>query len=133
MSDWIVFGITAVLLVTALLFFTAAVIGVYRFGFVLNRMHAVAMGDSIGLMCVIAAVMISTGLKIDSLKLMLLIVFMWFSSPASSHFLSQVECYTNEHLYRYTLRFSEETDDAEAEDKRDGDREKPVRMSGIET
>ena len=40
--------------------------------------------------------------------LLLLIVFMWFTSPASSHFLSQVEYYTNKHLYRHTERKLEE-------------------------
>ena len=51
---------------------------------------------------------IATGFRMDSLKLILLIVFMWFTSPASSHFLSQVEYYTNKHLYRHTERKLEE-------------------------
>ena len=106
-AEWIVFFITAILLLTALICFTTAVIGVYRFGFILNRMHSAGIGDSLGLFTAIAAVVIDTGLKTDSLKMMLLIVFMWFSSPASSHFLSQVEYYTNEHLYRHTDRLPE--------------------------
>ena len=80
----------------------------YRFGYVLNRIHAAGIGDSLGLFCVISAVVIATGLCMDSLKLILLIVFMWFTSPASSHFLSQVEYYTNKHLYRHTDRKLEE-------------------------
>ncbi len=103
-ADWIIFAVVAILLIAALICFTSAVIGVYRFGFMLNRMHASGIGDSLGLLCVIAAAIVATGMRIDSLKLMLLIVFMWFTSPASSHFLSQVEYYTNEHLYRYTDR-----------------------------
>ena len=102
-AEWIVFFLTAVLLSTALICFTTAVIGVYRFGYILNRMHAAGMGDSLGLFLVIAAVVIATGLKTDSLKMMLLILFMWFSSPASSHFLSQVEYYTNKQYLLRTL------------------------------
>ncbi len=113
-TDWIVFFITAALLLSALLCFTAAVIGVYRFGFILNRIHSSGIGDSLGFLCAISAVIIATGLKMDSLKLMLLILFMWFTSPVSSHFLSQVEYYTNEHLYRYTDRIiKEESKDRE--------------------
>ncbi len=108
MGEWILFGVVAILLILALLCFTAAVIGAYRFGFVLNRMHAAGIGDSLGLLCVTAAVVAATGFCMDSLKLILLIVFMWFTSPASSHFLSQVEYFTNEHLYRYTDRKTEE-------------------------
>lgn len=108
MGEWILFGVVAILLILALICFTAAVIGAYRFGFVLNRMHAAGIGDSLGLLCVTAAVVAATGFCMDSLKLILLIVFMWFTSPASSHFLSQVEYFTNEHLYRYTDRKTEE-------------------------
>ncbi len=97
-AEWIVFGITAALLLTAMICYTSAVIGAYRFGFILNRIHAGGIGDSLGLLCAIAAVMIATGLNLDSLKMLLLIVFMWFTSPASSHFLSQVEYYTNKEL-----------------------------------
>ncbi len=86
------------LLLSALFFFTLAVIGVYRFGFILNRIHAGGIGDSMGLLFVIAAVVIATGLRMDSLKLFLLIVFMWITSPVASHFLSQVEYYTNGEL-----------------------------------
>ncbi len=97
-AEWIVFFITALLLSAALFCYTLAVVGVYRFGFILNRMHAGGIGDSLGLLCVIAAVMTATGLKSDSLKLLLLIVFMWFTSPVSSHFLSQVEYYAGGEL-----------------------------------
>lgn len=97
-AEWIVFFITALLLLAALFCYTLAVIGVYRFGFILNRMHAGGIGDSLGLLFVIAAVMAATGLKSDSLKLLLLIVFMWFTSPVSSHFLSQVEYYSGGEL-----------------------------------
>ena len=98
MTEWIVFIISALLMVTALVCFTSAVIGVYRFGFILNRMHAGGIGDSLGFLCAVSSVMIATGLNIDLLKLMILILFMWFTSPASSHFLSQVEYYTNDQL-----------------------------------
>ena len=110
MYGWIAFIITAILLLTGLFCFTTAVIGVYRFGFILNRIHSGGIGDSLGLLCVIAAVLVATGLKSDSLKMLLLIVFMWFTSPAASHFLSQVEYYTNEHLFKHTGGIPENTD-----------------------
>ena len=106
--EWIRFFLTALFLLTALVCFTMAVIGANRFGYVLNRMHAAGIGDSLGLLCVLLAAAISDGLNMDSLKLLLLIFFMWFTSPVSSHFLSQIEYYTNPHLYRNTDRKSED-------------------------
>ena len=107
-GEWIVFAAAALLLLAALICFTAAVIGAYRFGYVLNRMHAAGIGDSLGLLLAVASAVVATGFHMDSLKLLLLIVFMWFTSPASSHFLSQVEYYTNPHLYRHVDREPEE-------------------------
>ena len=104
-GEWIRFGIIAALMLLTLILFTAAVIGAYRFGFVLNRMHAAGMGDSLGIFCLIVALAIDAGPGLVSLKLILVVVLLWFTSPASSHFLSQVEYYTNPHLYRYTDRY----------------------------
>lgn len=95
MAEWIRFWVTAVLLAAALLSFASAVIGVCRFGFVMNRMHAAGIGDTLGLFCVIAACVVSSASLMEALKLILLIVFMWFTSPVSTHFLGQVEYLTN--------------------------------------
>lgn len=116
--EWTLFCLSAFLLIAALICFTAAVIGAQRFGFMLNRMHAAGIGDSLGLFLVILSVLIQGGLGMGTLKPLLLIVFMWFSSPVSSHFLSQIEYYTNAHLYRYTERRLEEE-----EEEREGEKE----------
>ncbi len=99
--EWIRFFITAGLLFMGLFSFISAVIGVYRFGFVMNRMHAAGIGDTAGLLFVILALAVSSGINMDTLKLLLLIFFMWFTSPVSTHFLGQVEYYT----YRGKKRF----------------------------
>lgn len=104
MLEWIRFSFTAVFLLLAVITFTAGVIGVYRFGFVMNRMHAGGLGDTQGLLFVILALMFSSGSFMDALKLILILVFMWFTSPASTHFLSQIEYYTNPHLYDHVKR-----------------------------
>ena len=99
--EWVRFCIVAALLLIGLFSFVSAVIGVYRFGFVMNRMHAAGIGDTLGLMCVILALAVSSGLTLDTLKLLFLIFFMWFTSPISTHFLGQVEYYTNQHKERF--------------------------------
>ena len=99
--EWLRFFIVAGLLLIGLFSYVSAVIGVYRFGFVMNRMHAAGIGDTLGLLCVVSAMAVASGLNMDTLKLLFLIFFMWFTSPVSTHFLSQVEYYTNKDRSRY--------------------------------
>ena len=104
MIEWIRFWITAVILFCGILAFILEVAGLFRLEFVMNRMHASGIGDSFGLGCVVFAMIISSGLNLDSLKLFLLILFMWLTSPVSTHFLSRIEVNTNPFIARY-VRF----------------------------
>ena len=104
--EWIRFGITAVLMILGLCFFAAAVAGAYRFGFVMNRLHAAGIGDSAGIFCVIASLAVASGMQLSTLKLMILIFFLWFTSPVSTHFLGQVEYYTNPLLHKYVKKLT---------------------------
>ena len=100
-GEWIRFFITAALLLLGLFSFVSAVAGVYRFGYVMNRMHAAGIGDTLGLLCVILAMAVSSGINMDTLKLLLLVFFMWFTSPVSTHFLGQVEYFNNQEKEHY--------------------------------
>ena len=106
-GEWIRFIITAVLMAAGIFFFATAVLGANRFGFVMNRMHAAGIGDTAGLFFVIHALFVAAGVHADTLKLSLIVFFMWFTSPVSSHFLSQIEYYTNPELYRFMKRKEE--------------------------
>ena len=104
MGEWIRFGLIALCVVTAMTGFTAAVIGANRFGFVMNRMHAAGIGDTLGIFGILLALMLKEGAGMVTAKMAVIIIFLWFTSPASSHFLSQIEYFTNPHLFRYTDR-----------------------------
>ena len=99
--EWIRFFVAAVLIILGLCTFGAAVLGAYRFGFVLNRMHAAGIGDTAGIFFVIASLAVARGPHMDTLKLVVLVFFLWFTSPVSTHFLGQVEYYTNPLLGRH--------------------------------
>ena len=103
-AEWIRFALTALLLGAALVSFTLAVWGVYHFGFVLNRVHASGIGDTQGILCIVAGIAIAAGPGLGTCKLLLLLVFLWLTSPTSTHFLGQVEYFTNPHLYRHVKR-----------------------------
>lgn len=93
---WIRFLIGAILIVIGLLFFVLEVFGIFHFKYVLNRMHAAAIGDTFGIAACMLGLIVISGLNFTSLKLFLVVVFLWFSSPTSSHLISRVEVITNE-------------------------------------
>ena len=104
MMEWLRFILTAILLTAAFASFLSAVVGVYRFNYVMNRMHAAGIGDTMGLFFVLLALGISAGSILDVMKLALVAFFMWFTSPVSTHFMSQIEYFTNRDLYTYIRR-----------------------------
>ena len=80
--EWIRFILGAIFMVCGLIVFVVEMIGVFKFKYVLNRMHAAA---------------------ITYLKLFLIIVFLWIASPVSSHLIARLEVTTNEdRAHHYT-------------------------------
>lgn len=81
----------------AFTFFTA-VLGLYRFDHALNRMHAAAVGDALGIFCILAGVIFLQAPETLALKTLLILVFLWITSPVASHLIAQVETATNPNL-----------------------------------
>lgn len=78
--------------------FAVAVLGLYRFQYTLNRMHAAALADTLGTALVIVGLMIM-GLDVfHVLKLLLVVMFLWITSPVSGHLISKAEILTNLNL-----------------------------------
>ena len=90
--------ICIVLLFTGIFIFISATIGVNRFKKPLNRIHAAALGDTLGLMLVILSLIVWRGFTFVSLKLVIVLVFFWLASPVSGHIIAQMEATTNEDL-----------------------------------
>jgi len=96
--EWIRFMTGTGILLIGLGFFVMQVFGIFRFKYVLNRMHAAALGDTMGIGCSLLGLVILSGLNFTSLKMGLVIVFLWLASPVSSHLISKLEITTNTHL-----------------------------------
>lgn len=96
--EWCKFALAALFLLIGITTMGLAVFGVNRFDRTLNRMHAAALGDTLGILFVIVGLMIIRGFSMDSLKLLLLILFFWVASPVSGHMISRLEVTTNENL-----------------------------------
>jgi multicomponent Na+:H+ antiporter subunit G len=96
--EWIRYVVGAALLLGGLAIFLIEIYGIFHLDYVLNRMHAAAMGDTLGISCSLLGLMVFCGLNFTTLKLALIIGFFWFASPVSSHLLARLEVTTNENL-----------------------------------
>ena len=106
--EWIRFLLGAILLLCGLGIFLIEMIGVFRFKYVLNRMHAAAMGDTLGIGFSLMGLILMSVFNFTSLKLLLVIVFLWFSSPTSSHLIARLEVTTNEDKEKHYREISKE-------------------------
>ena len=97
-TEWIRFAAAASLFILGLVFEILAVFGVNRFRRALNRMHAAAMGDTLGILFVLLGLIVMRGFSMDTLKLFLVVAFFWTASPVSGHMISRLEAMTDEEL-----------------------------------
>lgn len=97
-AEWIRLIAGCLFILIGMVIFFTELFGVFHFKYVLNRMHAAAMGDTLGISACLIGLMIFSGLNFTTLKMFLVIVFLWFASPVSSHVLSRLEAATNDNL-----------------------------------
>lgn len=102
MLEWIRFIAGTFFLLTGMIIFVVELVGVFRYHYVLNRMHAAAMGDTLGISFSLLGLMIFSGLNFTTLKLALVILFLWCASPVSSHLIARLEVTTGEDKDKYS-------------------------------
>lgn len=87
-------AIALLLIGAGILTILVAVLGLFRLKGALNRMHAAAMVDTMGLLCVLCGLMVLCGLTVHTAKLALVLLLVWLSSPISSHLVARTELLT---------------------------------------
>lgn len=88
--------IAAICIIVGLLVFLCAILGVYRFRYVMNRMHAAALGDTMGIFLVVLGLLILGQDIFHMAKYVLVILFFWLSGPIATHMIAKVELLTNQ-------------------------------------
>ena len=94
MIEEILNAVGLVVLVFGVFVFFSAVLGVYRFDYVLNRMHAAAVGDALGIFCILLGLMLLHGWSLPAFKTLAILLFLWLTSPVSSHLIAEMEVLT---------------------------------------
>ncbi len=98
MNEWIRFGISAVLTLAGMFMIVSAVFGVFRFRYALNRVHAAALIDTLGILFMVAGLVVARGFQVVSLKMVIVVLFLWLTSPVSSHLIGRLEMTVNDRL-----------------------------------
>jgi len=78
-------AITLFILLCGLFFFMVGVVGLLRFPDVYTRLHATTKCDTLGLGLILFSLILFQGLTGPSIKLAIIIVFIWLSNPTAAH------------------------------------------------
>ena len=107
MGEMIRFILVAVCMAIGLVFLGGSILGIFRFRYVLNRLHTAAVVDTMGLFFLVLGMLIAYGFCAAAFKLFLVMVLMWVESPIASHLVCKLEVMTandlDEHLRRDDL------------------------------
>lgn len=87
----------------------SGVVGVYRFKYALSRIHAAALLDTVGILLMLLGVICATGWSVTSLKLLVVVGFLWLTSPVSSHLIGRLEITINDELEKDMTVIDRET------------------------
>jgi len=115
--EWLRFILVALCMLGGMFTMIVAILGLYRFDFALNRIHSAAMGDTLSLFLFVLGLVIAVGWNVVALKLVLVLLLQWLTSPLASHMLAQFEYHADEHLAEHIdlsqAQFRQESDTEE--------------------
>lgn len=72
-----------------LFFFLVGTIGVIRFPDALTRAHGAAKCDTLGAVLSLMGLMLQSGFSAVTLKLVLVIIFLWTANPTATHVIAK--------------------------------------------
>lgn len=96
-GQYIQFGFSALCILLGLFITITGVRGFYKLKFILNRMHAAALLDTLGLFFIVLGLIIANGFVLEdgtfdvtNIKLACVVFFLWLTSPVSSHVIAKL-------------------------------------------
>lgn len=96
MCETVRFILAAVLMLCGVIAGAISILGVFRFHFVMNRMHCAAILDTISMAGILGGLMVATGSMEYVPKLLAALMVLWVGSPIASHLVGRMEIATDE-------------------------------------
>lgn len=81
--------------------FVLSLVGVFRFKYVLNRMHASAIADTLGTLCICIGLFVIRGFCLTSVKLIIIILAMWITGPVCTNRIAAAELATSDEYKKH--------------------------------
>jgi multicomponent Na+:H+ antiporter subunit G len=90
MSGFILEGFTILSFILGLFFFLVGSIGLIRLPDAITRLHATTKADTLGAGFILLGFILRYGFSLISLKLVLIIVFIWLTNPTGAHLIGKI-------------------------------------------
>ena len=81
--------LTWALLLSGAFFLVTGALGMVRLPDVFTRMHAAGMADTMGAGLILVGLCVYSGANLVTLRLILVLAFLWFTSPIATHALAK--------------------------------------------
>lgn len=85
----IVIVVSIITMLLGAFFLLVGTVGLIRLPDVFSRMHATTKSDTLGLGLVLIGLIIYQGFELTSLKMLLIIIFLWLANPTAAHFIAR--------------------------------------------
>lgn len=90
MSGFLLEALTILSFAFGLFFFFVGTIGLIRLPDAINRLHATTKADTLGAGFILLGFILRTGFTLLSIKLVLIIVFIWLTNPTGAHLIGKI-------------------------------------------
>jgi len=90
--------LSLILMGSGLFILGIATVGIFRFKYVLNRIHVAAKCDTLGAIFFLSGLAVWSGWNLTSLKILLILAFLLITNPVASHLVARTEIRTNPEL-----------------------------------
>lgn len=77
--------LSSILLFLGIFLGISGAVGLFRFPDFYTRMHAAGITDTLCTACIIAGLILQAGITLIAVKLILIFLFTWYTSPAAGH------------------------------------------------
>lgn len=83
--------IMSIFMFGGLFFFMVGTLGILRFPDIFTRAHSAAKCDTLGTVLCLLSLIIYNGFNVISLKILLILVFVWVTNPTATHLIARAE------------------------------------------
>ncbi|MEJ6949708.1 monovalent cation/H(+) antiporter subunit G [Natronospora cellulosivora (SeqCode)] len=101
--------IGSLMLLAGLFFFVVGTIGLLRMPDIYSRLHATTKCDTLGVFLILTGLMVGQGLTTVSLKILLVLAFLWITTPTAAHAIARA-AYDTHKISRKSIPFWNESE-----------------------